>query len=143
MRLGADGRNFVACGIRAMGDTMTSLGAGALLIITLAAVFFAWRRRRLRDRRQLGQLFKDYFRGGMSIDQLGQRARELVGRQVLPSAELQSLATAAFQSAVDEKLGPNRSTADERRLLTSLADLKNEFGLPDRYRIEGWRAGRE
>jgi len=44
---------------------------------------------------------------------------------------------------VDEKLGPNRSTADERRLLTSLADLKNEFGLPDRYRIEGWRAGRE
>jgi hypothetical protein len=24
-----------------------------------------------------------------------------------------------------------------------LAALKNEFGLTDRYQIEGWRAGRE
>jgi len=30
-------------------------------------------------------------RGGMSVDQLGQRARELLGRQVIPGAELQSL----------------------------------------------------
>ena len=27
--------------------------------------------------------------------------------------------------------------------LKLLADLKTEFGLTDRYRIEGWRAGRE
>jgi hypothetical protein len=27
--------------------------------------------------------------------------------------------------------------------LSLLAALKNEFGLPERYRIEGWRAGRE
>ena len=29
------------------------------------------------------------------------------------------------------------------KLLTALADVKSEFGLPDRYRNEGWRAGRE
>jgi hypothetical protein len=28
-------------------------------------------------------------------------------------------------------------------LLAALADVKSEFGLPDRYRSEGWRAGRE
>jgi hypothetical protein len=32
---------------------------------------------------------------------------------------------------------------DELSLLTALADVKTEFGLPDRFRSEGWRAGRE
>ncbi len=31
----------------------------------------------------------------------------------------------------------------QKKLLRMLAALKNEFGLTDRYQIEGWRTGRE
>jgi hypothetical protein len=39
--------------------------------------------------------------------------------------------------------GRAHSLQIEKQLLAALADAKSEFGLLDRYRREGWRAGRE
>ena len=79
----------------------------------------------------------------MPADQLGQRARKITSRHFTGTSEFYSLAIAAFQSAVDAKVAHLHSEKDERKLLRLLAALKNEFGLTDRYQIEGWRAGRE
>ena len=52
-------------------------------------------------------------------------------------AELYSLVIAAFQSAVDARLGHKAlSEQDEKKLLSLLAALKKEFGLTDFYRIK-------
>ena len=60
------------------------------------------------------------------------------------SPECQALVQAAFHRAAEAKLvGRPHSLEIEKQLLTALADVKSEFGLPDRYRSEGWRAGRE
>jgi hypothetical protein len=40
-------------------------------------------------------------------------------------------------------LPATHTAQDEAKLLRQFAALKTEFGLTDRYRIEGWRAGRE
>ena len=62
----------------------------------------------------------------------------------IQSTEFYSLVIAAFQRAVDANLEHRpHSRDDERKLLSLLAALKNEFGLTDRYQIEAWRAGRE
>jgi hypothetical protein len=79
----------------------------------------------------------------MPVDQLGQCARKIASRHLTGTSEFYSLAIAAFQSAVDAKLAHLHSEEDERKLLSLLAALKNEFGLTDRYQIEGWRAVRE
>ena len=51
---------------------------------------------------------------------------------------------AAFQRAADAHLAHYPHTKeDESKLLRSLAALKEEFGLPDLYRTEVWRPGRE
>jgi hypothetical protein len=60
------------------------------------------------------------------------------------SPECQALVQATFQRRAEEKLaGKAHSLQIERQLLRALADVKTEFGLPDRFRGEGWRAGRE
>ena len=60
------------------------------------------------------------------------------------SPECQALVQAAFQRAAEAKLaGKAHSLEIEKELLAALANVKSEFGLPDRYRSEGWRAGRE
>ena len=52
--------------------------------------------------------------------------------------------TAAFQRAAAARLAHYQHTVvDENKLLRSLAALKGELGLPDLYRIEAWRPGRE
>jgi hypothetical protein len=80
----------------------------------------------------------------MPANQLGQRTREIASRQFIGSEEFYSLAITAFQTAADAKLGQQtHSLEDETNLLRLLADLKTEFGLTDRYQIQGWRAGRE
>jgi hypothetical protein len=91
----------------------------------------------------LMDLFNDYFRGVVPADQIRQRTRQIVSRRSMGSAEFHALAIAAFQSAVDAR--PSHQPAEERqkKLLRSLATLKNVFGLTDRYLIEGWRMGRE
>ena len=90
------------------------------------------------------ELLNRYFDGDLPADQVGQRAGEIASRRFLGSAEFYSLAISAFQRAADAKL-PHQahSIEDEKNLLRLLAALKREFGLTDRYQIEGWRAGRE
>ena len=127
------------------GDTFKYIVWGVLLLGSLISIFLPYRSRRLRAKRlQLIDLFNGYFRGDVFADQLGQRARQIVSRHFIGSAEFFSLAVAAFQSAVDAKLAHQpHSEERQKKLLRMLAALKNEFGLPDRLLIEGWRSGRE
>jgi hypothetical protein len=125
--------------------TFKSVVVGAVLVAILIFIYSAYRRRRRRAERLLTVgLLRGYFRGDMSADQLGKRTREIVDRHFMGSSEFYALVIAAFQGAVDAKLGHQaRSKDDERKLLGLLAALKKEFGLTDRYQIEAWRAGRE
>jgi hypothetical protein len=52
-------------------------------------------------------------------------------------------AVLAFQHAVRARLPPKHTVQDEAKLLGQFAALKDRVWLTDRYRIEGWRAGRE
>jgi hypothetical protein len=126
-------------------DTIMYIVWGVLLLGSLISIFLPYRSRRLRAKRlQLIDLFNGYFRGDVFADQLGQRARQIVSRHFTGSAEFFSLAVAAFQSVVDTKLAHQpHSEERQKKLLRMLAALKNEFGLPDRLLIEGWRSGRE
>jgi len=117
------------------------------VVLTGIALSFGvtYRNRWLRSQRaRLMDLFNQYFRGDVSADQLGARARQIVSRHFTAGSQFYSLAIASFQSAIDA--GPAHQMRSEDRqtqLLKALAALKNEFGLTDRYRVEGWRAGRE
>ena len=127
------------------GDTILYVAWGVVLLgILLWLVVAYWSRRLSAKRLLLADLFNGYFRGDVPADQLGQRTRQIASRHFMGSAEFYSLAIAAFQGAVDAT--PARQPHSEERqkkLLRLLAALKNEFGLTDRYQIEGWRAGRE
>jgi hypothetical protein len=115
-----------------------------LVVIAGAVAFLMIRRGRLRAKCAMSELLANYFRGGMPANQLGRRARESAGLGFLDSQEFQSLAVAAFQRAAGERLiGKPHTMKDETELLNMLAAVREEFGLPERYRIEGWRAGRE
>ncbi len=126
-------------------DTLIYIVGGICLVgFLMTACLACWRRKLHTKRMLLMDLFNGYFRGNVPADQLGQRTRKIASHHFVASPEFYSLAIAAFQSAVDAKLAHRpHSEEDERRLLSLLAALKNEFGLTDRYKIEGWRAGRE
>jgi hypothetical protein len=115
----------------------------AFVIAILLCAFVVWRHRRNRAKRLIGELLKGYFNGRMTVDQVGRRAREITSRRFLGGPEFFALAHVAFQQAADGTLAQGYSREVERRLLSLSAALANEFGLPDRYRTEGWRAGRE
>jgi len=103
------------------------------------AVFAYYRRLRRTERLQIAELLKQYFQRSISIDELDRRIRRIAGSHFMQGAAFYSLAFAAFQHAVDAKLEPT----DEGKLLVMFAALRNKFGLTERYKIEGWRAGRE
>jgi hypothetical protein len=126
-------------------DTIIGIVRAVLLAAILLFIYLAYRHRRLRAKRvKMMDLLRQYFDGDVPAAQLGPRARDIANRHFMQSPEFYSLAIAAFQGAVDARLTPERhSNEDERELLGRLAALKNEFGLTDRYQIEGWRAGRE
>ena len=125
-------------------DTIIIILEGAILVVVLIFGFFAYRRRRLRAKGvMILDLFKEYFQDGMSSDELGRRMREIANRRFWGSPTFYGLTVSAFQSAVEAKLGRRHSGEDERKLMSMLAAAKREFGLTDRYQIEGWRAGRE
>ena len=112
--------------------------------LAVAIVFVVNRYRQLRARGPMMELLNAYFRGEASLDQVARRAREMAPRHFTSGPEFQSLAVAAFQHAASERLmGKPHTMKDEAELLKMLAAVRNEFGLPERYRIEGWRAGRE
>ena len=126
-------------------DSIIYIVWGVLLLGILISILLAYRSRRLRAKRLLlMELFNGYFRGDMPADQIGQRTRQIASRRFMGSAEFFSLTIAAFQNAVDAGLSRQpHSEERQKKLLGLLAVLKNEFGLADRYQIEGWRAGRE
>jgi hypothetical protein len=126
-------------------ETIPLALSGAVLLAILIFIFLAQlgRRRRAQHLLIMEQL-KEYFLGNMSAAQLGQRIRQSAGHHVLRDRELFTLVTTAFQHVADSKLSARaHSEEDERRLLRLLAALKKEFGLADRYQVEGWRPGRE
>jgi hypothetical protein len=122
-------------------DTITLIISGALLAGALLVLFAGHLRRRHRLERQLlKDLLRNYFRDDLPTDQLGRRAREIVGQHFTGSDEFYSLAVSAFQNAVDSSLTrPPHAKQGERKLLGAMAALKNEFGLTDRYQVEAWR----
>ena len=125
-------------------DTIIIILAGAILVIALIYAFLAYRRRRLRAKGvKILELLKEYFRDGVTSDELGRRMREIASRRFWGTPTFYGLTVAAFQGAVNTKLAGRHSEEDERKLMSKLAAAKREFGLADRNQIEGWRAGRE
>jgi hypothetical protein len=115
----------------------------AVLAVGSTAVYFLWGRRR-RAKRLTIELLNGYFQGRIDALQFARRLRESGDYGFTGSAEFYALVTAAFQRAADAQLAHHPHTMeDESKLLRSLAALKEEVGLPDLYRIEGWRPGRE
>ena len=115
----------------------------AVLAVGSAAVYFL-RSRRRRAKRLTIELLDGYFQGDIDALQFAGRMRESGDYGFTGDAEFYALVTGAFQRAADAQLAHHPHTvADENRLLRSLAALKEEFGLPDLYRIEAWRPGRE
>ena len=115
----------------------------ALLAVGSAAVYFLWGRRR-RAKRLTIELLNGYFQGDIDARHFAQRLRESGDYGFTGRREFYALVTAAFQRAAAARLALHRHTVeDENKLLRSLAALKGELGLPDLYRIEAWRPGRE
>ena len=115
----------------------------AALAVGSAAVYFLWGRRR-RAKRLTIELLNGYFQGDIDALQFARRMRESGDYGFTGDEEFYALMTGAFQRAVDAQLAHHpHIVEDQNKLLRSLAALKEEFGLPDLYRIEAWRPGRE
>ena len=115
----------------------------AVMAVGSAAVYFLWNRRR-RAKRLTIELLKGYFQGDINARQFARRVRESGDYGFTGSAEFYALVTAAFQRAAETRLAHHPHTMeDESKLLRSLAALKEELGLPDLYRTEARRLGRD
>src|SRR5208283_3117098 len=117
--------------------TAIKIGA-AVLIAALLIVVYVVRGLRLRaTNRRMGEFLAGYVHGDLPLDQLARRAREVASRRFMGSPECQALVQSAFQRAAEAKLaGKAHSLEVEKKLLTALADLRSEFGLPERYKNE-------
>jgi hypothetical protein len=127
-------------------DGRAAINAGAVAIICLfLIVSYAIRGIRLRKtKRRMGEVLADYFNDGLALDQLSRRARDVASWRFIGSSECQALVQSAFQRAAETKLaGKAHSLEAEKKLLTMFAAVRSEFGLPERYQNEGWKAGRE
>lgn len=125
-----------------MSDDIGSIAAAAILAVILICLFYRYRRH--RTERLTRELLTGYFQSNLPVDQLGRRTREVASRRFIGGGEFYALAISAFQTATDAEFRQRgRSVEVEKKLLQMLAALKAEFGLTDRYRIEGWRAGRD
>jgi hypothetical protein len=111
--------------------------------VAAIVLYLIHRHRRRRAMNLMRGLFADYFDEKIGVEEVGRKTRAVVGRGFLGGNESFAETVRAFQKAVDKRLPPNHSLKDEAKLLGLLAALKTEFGLTDRYLIEGWRAGRE
>jgi hypothetical protein len=127
-------------------DERSVINAGAAALIAallVVAYFIRWLRLR-QTKRRMAECLAEYFNGDLPLDRLVQLAQEIASRRFMGSPECQALVQAAFHCAAEAKLsGQAHSLEVEKQLLAALADVKLEFGLPERYRSEGWRAGRE
>jgi hypothetical protein len=112
-----------------------SVVGAAVLVAILISFCFVYRRSRRTRRRLVMERLEGYFQGDVPAEQLGKRIREIAGRHFVRDTELYSLVIAAFQGAVDAR-PRHKALSDEKKLLSLLAALKKEFGLPDLYRIK-------
>ena len=114
----------------------------AVLAVGSAVVYFL-RNRRRRAKRLTMELLKGYFQGELDARQFARRMQESGDYGFTGSAEFYALVTGSFQRVADAQLEHPYTVEDQNKLLRSLAALKEELGLPDLYRIEAWRPGRE
>ena len=117
---------------------LVALGA----ILAFVIYFVIYGNRRLRTARRIDDLLEEYFQGRMPVGQLGQRARAIASRGFFGGPTFFSLAASAFQHATDVKRANQANSKDEQELMRLFGDLKREFGVTDRYRLEE-RPGRE
>jgi hypothetical protein len=124
--------------------TVINVGAAALVAALLVAAYvIRWLRLR-QTKQRMRECLAGYFNGDLPLDQLARRAQEIASRRFTGSPECQALVQAAFQRSAQAKLaGQAHSLEIEKQLLTALAEVRSEFGLPERYQNEGWKAGRE
>jgi hypothetical protein len=121
-----------------------NLAVAALVAALLVAAYIIHLLRLRQTKQQMKEFLAEYFDGDLPLDQLARRAREVASRSFIGSRDCQALVQAAFQRSAEAKLaGEAYSLNIEKQLLAALADVRSEFGLPERYRSEGWRAGRE
>ncbi len=122
-------------------DRVTAVIWGLVALGAILAFVIYWNRR-LRTARRIDDLLEGYFQGRMPLGQLGQRARAIASREFFGGPTFHSLAASAFQHAIDLKRAKQANSKDEEELMRLFGDLKREFGVPDRYKLEG-RPGRE
>jgi hypothetical protein len=124
--------------------TVMNVGAAALVAALLAALYLIQWLRLRQTKQRMEECLAGYFNGDLPLDQLARRAQEIASRRFTGSPECQALVQAAFQRSAEAKLaGSAHSLEIEKKLLTALAEVRSEFGLPERYQSEGWKAGRE
>jgi hypothetical protein len=115
-----------------------------LAVLAVGSAIYFLRNRRRRARQLTIELLKGYFEADIDARKFARRMRESGDYGFTGGAEFYALVTAAFQRAAESQLAHHPHTVqDESKLLRALAALKEEFGLPDLYRIEAWRPGRE
>ena len=123
-------------------DRVSAIVWGLAALGAMLAFVIYWNRR-LRTAQRIHDLLGEYFQGTIPVGQLGQRARTIASSAFFGGPTFFSLATSAFQHATDVRRAKQaNSKQDEDELMRLLADLKREFGVPDRYKFEG-RPGRE
>ena len=125
-------------------DERIATGVAALVLVFLIAAYVVRRLSVRKAERRMSEIVTAYFNGDLPLDELARRSRELASWSFIGGPQCQALVQAAFQRAAETKLAGAAASLDvEKKLLNALADLKSEFGLPERYKSEGWRAGRE
>ena len=125
-------------------DERIAIGAAALILVFLIAAYVVHRLSVRKAERGMSEIVTGYFNGDLPLEEPARRSRELASRDFVGGAQCQALVQAAFHRATETKLaGAGASLDVEKKHLKALADLKSEFGLPERYQSEGWRAGRE
>jgi len=125
-------------------DERIATGVAALVLVFLIAAYVVRRLSVRKAERRMSEIVTAYFNGDLPLDELARRSRELASWSFIGGPQCQALVQAAFQRAAETKLAGAAASQDvEKKLLNALADLKSEFGLPERYKSEGWRAGRE
>ena len=123
---------------------MDRVAASVWGLVGLAAIlaFAIFWNRRLRTARRIDDLLEEYFQGRMPVGQLGHRARAIASRGFFGGPTFLSLAASAFQHATDVNRTKQANSKEEEELVRLLGDLKREFGVPERYKLEE-RPGRE
>ena len=122
-------------------DRVTAIVWGLVALGAILAFVIFWNRR-LRTARRIDDLLRQYFQGRMPVGQLGQQARAIASRGFFGGPTFLSLAASAFQHAIDVKRAKQANSKEEDELMRLFGDLKREFGVPERYRLEE-RPGRE